>query len=68
MSKFEPNGTPEDRSLNILHLVKGHYVSNEGTKSKPNYHVWVPNSTHVTCDSAYADLSLAVARCNYIAR
>ena len=67
MSKYEPNGTKEEIKLNILHLVKGFYVSNEGTKQKPNFHVWVPQTTHAVCDSAYGDLSLAVARCNYMA-
>lgn len=68
--KYEPNATHEERALGILHLVDGYYVSNEGTKAKPNYHVWRPTSayTHVVVDSAYADLSLAVARCNYIAK
>lgn len=66
--KYEPSATPEERSLGILHLVDGYYVSNEGTKAKPNYHVWRPKGTHVVVDSAYADLSLAVARCNFIAK
>ena len=73
MSKYEPNGTAEEIKMGILHLVqgefslKGFYVSNEGTKQKPNFHVWVPEITHATCDSAYTDISLAVARCNYLA-
>lgn len=50
----------------ILHSINGYYVSNEGTKSKPNYHVWIPNITHAVCDSAYSDLSLAITRCNYL--
>jgi hypothetical protein len=50
----------------ILHEVNGYYVTNEGTKSKPGFHVWIPGITHATCDSAYADISLAVARCNYL--
>lgn len=52
----------------ILHEVNGYYVSNEGSKKAPNYHVWVPNTTYASCDSAYSDLSLAVARCNYLAK
>lgn len=64
----QPNGTPEDIKLNILHEVNGYWVSNEGTKKAPNYHVWAIGITHSTCDSAYNDISLAVARCNYLAR
>lgn len=52
----------------ILHEVNNYWVSNEGTKKAPNYHVWIPGITHSTCDSAYADLSCAVARCNYLAK
>lgn len=52
----------------ILHSVNGYYVSNEGTKTNPNYHVWIPGITHSTCDSAYNDFSCAVARCNYLSR
>lgn len=68
MDKYKPNGTKEEIRLGILHLVDGYYVSNEGTKTKPNYHVWVPNGTHCVCDSAYNDITLAVARCNYLAK
>lgn len=67
MNKYTPNGTKEDIKLGILHEVNGFYVSNEGTRIKPNYHVWIPNGTHVKIDSAYNDITLAVARCNYIA-
>lgn len=66
--KYNPNGTPEEISLGILHCVDGYYVSNEGAKGNPNYHVWVPGITHSTCDSAYNDISLAVSRCNYLAK
>ena len=66
--KYKPNGNKEEVSLNILHLVNGYYVSNEGTKKKPNFHVWVPNGTHALCDSAYNEISLAVCRCNYISK
>ncbi len=66
MSKYEPNGNKEEVSLNILHITNGYYVSNEGTKRKPNYHVWIPNGVCCKCDSAYSNLSLAVARCNYL--
>lgn len=64
---MEANGSIDDLKIGILHSVNGFYVSNEGTKSKPNYHVWVPGITHSSCDSAYSDLSLAVCRCNYLA-
>lgn len=59
--------TGEDLKLGILHSRYGYWVSNEGTKSKPSFHVWIPGITHSTCDSAYLDLSLAVARCDYLA-
>lgn len=65
---YTPNGTKDEIKAGILHSVGNYYVSNEGTKSKPNYHVWVPGITHATCDSAYNDISLAVARCNYLAK
>ena len=64
--KYAPNGTKEDVKMGILHNVNGYWVSNEGTKSSPSFHVWVPSLTHSKCDSAYLDLSLAVARCNYL--
>ena len=66
--KYEPNGTKEEVMLGILHNVNGYYVSNEGTKYKPNYHVWVPSFTHVDCDSSYNDITLAVCRCDYLAK
>ena len=64
----KPNGTKEEVKLGILHLVDGYYVSNEGTRDNPNYHVWTPSVTHVVCDSAYSSISLAVYRCNYLAK
>lgn len=67
-NKYDANGTPDDIKIGILHSVDGYYVSNEGTKKQPNYHVWVPGITHATCDSAYAELELAVCRCNYLAK
>lgn len=66
IDKYAPNGTPEDINLGILHSINGYYVSNEGTKQKPNFHVWIPQITHAVCDSAYNEISLAVARCNYL--
>ncbi len=32
------------------------------------YQVMVKGLTHSTCDSAYADFDLALARCKYLAR
>ena len=52
----------------ILHETNNYYVSNEGTKDKPNFHVWVPGITHSKCDSAYSEISLAISRCNYLAK
>ena len=66
--KYQPNGTKEDIKLNILHSIEGYYVSNEGTKRNPNFHVWIPDLTHAIIDSAYHEISLAVARCNYLAK
>jgi len=57
----------EDLKLGILHSRRGYWVSNEGSKSNPSFHVWIPGITHSACDSAYSDLSLAVARCDYLA-
>lgn len=68
MDKYKANGTAEEIRYGILHSVDGYYISNEGSKSKPNYHVWIPTITHAVCDSAYNDLSLAVSRCNYLAK
>jgi len=63
----EPNGTKEQVKIGILHKNKNYYVSNEGTKIEPNFHVWIPSVTHSICDSAYSDISIAVSRCNYLA-
>lgn len=66
--RYQPNGTKEEVNLEILHNVNGYWVSNEGTKSNPNFHVWIPSVTHSVCDSAYNDITLAVCRCNYLAK
>lgn len=66
--KYAPNGTKEDIENGILHSVGGHYITNEGNKRNPAYHVWKPKTTHAEADSAYGDISLAVARCNYLAK
>lgn len=66
-NKYSPNGTAEDIEYGILHNINGYWVSNEGSNKKPNFHVWIPTLTHSVCDSAYADISLAVCRCNYLA-
>ena len=55
------------KEAGILHEVNGYYVSNEGSKQAPNFHVWIPGITHSTCDSTYSDVSLAISRCNYLA-
>lgn len=52
----------------ILFSQDNYFVTNEGTKQNPNYHVWVPDITHSKCDSAYAELELAICRCKYLAR
>ena len=65
---YEQNGTEEEVKLGILHKVNGYWVSNEGTKQQPNYHVWIPSVTHSVCDSAYTEIDLAVCRCNYLAK
>lgn len=67
IDKYQPNGTPEEIKLNILHSVADYYISNEGTEANPNYHVWVQGITCASSDSAYNDLSFAIARCNYLA-
>ena len=57
--KHEPNGTKEEVTLGILHNVNGYYVSNEGTKNKPNYHVWcyaVVLMPYSPCCKLYGDL------------
>lgn len=56
----------ENLKIGILHSRRGYWVSNEGTKLNPSFHVWVPGITHSTCDSAYSDLSAAISRCNYL--
>ena len=61
-----PNGTKDQLNIGILHCVNGYYVTNEGTKYKPNYHVWVPGITNADCDSAYENIELAICRCNYL--
>lgn len=66
--KYLPNGTEEDIKIGILHELDGYYVSNEGTKKDPSFHVWIPKTTHAVCDSAYTEISLAVCRCNFLHR
>ena len=65
---YETNGTKEEVKIGILHSVNRYWVSNEGTNQKPNYHVWIPGVTHSVCDSSYAEIDLAVCRCNYLAK
>lgn len=52
----------------IIYENKGYWISNEGTKMEPKYHVWKPGFTHSTVDSAYIDLSLAIKRCDYLVK
>jgi len=30
--------------------------------------VWIPSVTHSNCDSAYGDITLAICRCDYLAK
>lgn len=57
-----------DLDAGIFHDVGKYWVTNEGTKTKPNFHVWENGLTHSIVDSAYHDLSLAIARANYLAK
>lgn len=66
--KYKPNGSKESVKIGILHSVDGYYVSNEGTKKAPSFHVWIPDRTCCVCDSAYDEISLAVCRCNFLAK
>jgi len=68
MESEKANGTKEEKYLNILHQNKGYYVSNEGSVTNPSYHVWRPGITQAKADSAYQELSLAISRCNYLAK
>ncbi len=62
------NGDKDDIKIGILHSVNGFFVTNEGSKKNPSFHVWIPTLTHSIVDSAYEDLSIAVVRCNYISK
>lgn len=52
----------------ILHVTKcgKYWVSNEGTKKEPNFHVWETGIVCSMVESAYPLLSLAVYRANYL--
>lgn len=68
-SKHQPNGSAEDISLGILHDMGTHWVGNTGTKKKPAFQVYTVGVTHSTSEgTAYPDITLAVARCNYLAK
>lgn len=56
------------KTSDILHESGDFWVSNEGTRGKPAFHVWRVGITHSKVDSAYDDFSLAVARCDYLGR
>ena len=61
-SENEMNDIMKDK---IIHSSgDGFYVS----KIKNLYHVWEPSVTHAIADSAYEDLSCAIARCDYLAK
>lgn len=47
---------------NIIFSKNGAYVE----KIRDLYHVFVPNLTHASCDSAYKDKSIAIERCKYL--
>lgn len=55
------------RESDILHEAGDYWVS----KEKAGYTVWRNGATHAVSDSTYAKttdgLSIAVARCNYLA-
>ncbi|MCH2217455.1 MAG: hypothetical protein MK076_05160 [Flavobacteriales bacterium] len=65
---YDLNGTNKEVKIGILHNINGYWVSNEGSNQKPSYHVWIPSVTHSFCDSSYTEISLAVCRCNYLAK
>lgn len=48
----------------VLHAAAGFYVS----KTAQGFTVWPPGVTHSRSDSAYEDKSVAVARCDYLAK
>lgn len=50
----------------ILFESGAFWISNEGSSKHPYYHVWKNGITHATIDSAYTDLSLAIARVKYL--
>ena len=52
----------------ILHEAGNYWVSNAATTKSPCYQVWRAGPTHSIVDSAYGDLSLAIARADYLAR
>jgi len=54
------------KESDILYEVGNYWITNEGTKQKPSFHVWKMGVTHSVSDSAYSDLSLAIARANYL--
>jgi len=64
--KLQAEDATENLAIGIYYSIEGYYVSNEGTKKDPLYHVWIPSCTHANCDSAYNDISLAIARCNFL--
>ena len=65
---FKHSNILQMKCPSILHSVGNYWVSNEGTKKDPSYHVWENGITHATADSAYEHLDLAICRSEYLAR
>ena len=60
------------REFDIMHETGACFVLRDRKVKPPRYTVYVNGVTHAVSDSAYAldpdGLSIAVARCNYLAR
>lgn len=68
-NKYKPNGTREEIKLGILHSTKnGYWVSQELHKGQEVFQVWIPDGTCCVSTEAYEDISLAVARCNFLSQ
>lgn len=51
----------------ILHERNGYWVKNDRRSGKQIFTVMRSGLTHSVSDSSYDDLSLAIARCDYLA-
>ena len=49
-----------------IYNKEGYYVYKIKCKKDIIYEVFIPNYTYAFLDSAYKDVSLAIARCNYL--